>query len=187
MNSVIRITKSTQAPEARSLPEPQQASESLTPFAERKPSAEVVRGLMVFSELYPSNKITEGTITIYANALSLVPADLLAEAFRSLAVTSKFFPQLSEILRRAAEIKVGLPSMNKIMAGVHQGIRTGNWPGVDPTASRALRAVGGTQSAENLSSSDIPTWRAQFTKALEREREERIQKEINVLAGVVNG
>ena len=62
------------------------------------------------------------------------------------------------------------PSLiNDILAAAHIGIKRRDWSGLHPAGRRALKAVGGRQAAENLKTSDLATWRAQFRRAVELE------------------
>tara|TARA_Y100000034_G_scaffold53894_1_gene66086 strand:- start:321 stop:1205 length:885 start_codon:yes stop_codon:yes gene_type:complete len=62
------------------------------------------------------------------------------------------------------------PSLiNEILTAAHEGIKRGNWKGFHPAGVRALKAVGGRQRAENLKTSDLATWQAQFRRAVEAE------------------
>jgi uncharacterized protein YdaU (DUF1376 family) len=61
------------------------------------------------------------------------------------------------------------PLINDILAAAHIGIKRQDWSGVHAVGMRALKAMGGRSVAENLKTSELSTWRAQFRKAVEAE------------------
>jgi hypothetical protein len=151
------------------------------------PEEEMVKRLTVLSLVLPNNKMDENSYEAYYKLLGRVPAGLMEATLNALAVTVKFYPVPAEILHKAAKIKLAHPSENDTLAAAHIGIKRGDWSGLHPAVRRALKAVGGAQAAEGLGSSEMNTWRAQFSKAIEREFKDEIEQEVYRLAYGIGG
>jgi len=142
----------------------------------------------IFWNSYPLKQSKKTAIKSYTKARkSGVSAETLLEAVEkakreSVKWREGYVPMASTWLNQerwcdeftpAPQIK-GNPSpapslINDILAAAHIGIKRRDWSGLHPAGRRALKAVGGRQAAENLKTSDLATWRAQFRRAVEAE------------------
>lgn len=124
--------------------------------------------LQELANAYPRQAVPDATVMVYLRALADVePADL-QRAVLALIRESRFFPAVSEILERVAELALALPSEPDALAQIEVRMRWARQPDresvampvVHPLVLEALDRVGGWHSFRNAE--DATVIRGQF-------------------------
>jgi len=134
------------------------------------PTQAAQAAVVLLSEAFPRNQITEGTAAIYARALSGLEPELLGRAVEWYTLSGVHFPAIAEIMRAAAELALKLPEPEEALYCAMEKL-LGRDVGMHPDVRAAWDVLGGASTARELLISDMPTYRAQFRKAYEGIRE----------------
>lgn len=126
--------------------------------------------LQELANAYPRQAVPDATVMVYLRALADVPPADLERAVLALIRESRWFPAVSEILERVAELALALPSEPDALAQIESRMRwarlpeheRGDDPGptVHPLVRETLDRVGGWHTFRNAE--DATVIRGQF-------------------------
>lgn len=110
--------------------------------------------LKVLAEAYPRQELREGTITVYAGFIGDLDYRLAERVITEHIKTSKWFPAISEIRARAAEIAHGVRGLDDSMELLRRCARANDYETIkkNPLLQKAVAMVGWT----NLTTSELP-------------------------------
>lgn len=119
--------------------------------------------LQELANAYPRQAVPDATVMVYLRALQDVPPAELERAIRALIRESRFFPAVSEILERVAELALALPSEPDALAQIEARMRwarlpereQGDPPVVHPLVLEALARVGGWHTFRNAEDATV--------------------------------
>lgn len=156
--------------------------------------AEIIKTLMPYLMAFPQSKMNEGSLIVYARALSSLTIAEIDAAMLKLMRTVKFFPTVAEIFEQADNVKnfaIGKSeksadeAWHEVMKEVHSASIYREPKFSTPEIKQAALNMGWT-SLCNLETDAINTARAQFMRIyeaiLKRKSDKKINREVmNVL------
>ena len=150
----------------------------------------IVMALTPYLYAFPSNKMTEKSLVIYAKALSELSIAEIDAAMLKILRTSKFFPSVSEIFEQAEAMRnyAGASDMptpgeawQEAMREAHDKFVYGEWELSTPEIEQAVKSFGKMALCE-LESEGMNTARAQFmriyTGICERKRDRKTNEAV---------
>ena len=149
--------------------------------------AEIIKTLMPYLMAFPQSKMNEGSLIVYARALSSISVAEIDAAMLKLMRTVKFFPAVAEIFEQAGNIKnfaIGKSessadeAWHEVMNEVHSAFIYREPKFSTPEIKQAALNMGWT-SLCNLETDAINTARAQFMRIYESILKRKSDKKVN--------
>ena len=149
--------------------------------------AEIIKTLMPYLMAFPRSKMNEGSLIVYARALSSLSVVEIDAAMLKLMRTVKFFPTIAEIFEQADNVKnfaIGKSessadeAWHEVMKEVHSAFIYREPKFSAPEIKQAALNMGWT-SLCNLETDAINTARAQFMRIYESILKRKSDKKVN--------
>lgn len=147
----------------------------------------IISMLAKYAMAFPHAKINDGTLAVYAKALSPLSLPVIAVALTKLMQTSKYFPMVAEIYDAAADIidyidgtekKSAAEAWEEVMGEVHRAFIYRKPQFSDPAIERAAKSMGWSSLCA-LPAEGANTARAQFIRIYMTELARSRNRDVN--------